>query len=545
MGSEMCIRDRPSYVWLLKDDVEVESPFEALKCGDVIVIYAGETIPVDGRIVSGIVSVDQHTLTGESQPVEKGVGDPVLTSTIILSGKVLIEVEKTGEDTVAAKISTILSHTADYKNSLQSWGEKIGDKSVIPTLALGTLSIPFLGSAAALPIFNSCIGLYMRILAPLSMLTYLNLASQHGVLIKDGRVLDLLNEVDTVVFDKTGTLTLEQPHIDQLYPCDGITENELLAYAATAEYKQTHPIAKAILLAAEQQGLVMPEIEQANYEIGYGIKVKRYNEAGDDDVICVGSTRFMGIENIAIPEEIQAIHQSGHEEGHSFICVAVNEKIYGAIALKATLRPEAKEVVQKLHERNIATVIISGDNEQPTKKLAEELSIPTCFAETLPENKATLIEQLQREGKFVCFVGDGINDSIALKKADVSISLLGASTIATDTAQIILMNQNLSQIIEAFDIAKFFKENMKANFAVTTLPGLTIVFGALFFHLGIIASLILNQVGLMIGVGNAVLPLLKQQKQQEKKSKALTHQGKVMDKAGVTLELAKTNITNV
>ena len=132
------------------------------------------------------------------------------------------------------------------------------------------------------------------------------------------------------------------------------------------------------------------------------------------------------------------------------------------------MRPEAKEVVQKLHERNIAVVIISGDNEQPTKKLAEELSIPTYFAETLPENKATLIEQLQNEGQSVCFVGDGINDSIALKKADVSISLLGASTIATDTAQIILMNQNLNQIIEAFDIAKLFKKNMKANFAATT-----------------------------------------------------------------------------
>ena len=189
--------EQPSFVWLLKDGVEVESPFETLQCGDVIVIHAGETIPVDGRIVSGIASVDQHTLTGESQPVEKGVGDAVLTSTIILSGKVLIEVEKTGEDTVAAQISTILSDTADYKNSLRSWGEKIGDKSVAPTLALGTLSMPFLGAVGALPIFNSCMGLYMSILAPLSMLTYLNLASQHGVLIKDGRVLDLLKEVDT------------------------------------------------------------------------------------------------------------------------------------------------------------------------------------------------------------------------------------------------------------------------------------------------------------------------------------------------------------
>jgi Cu2+-exporting ATPase len=399
--------------------------------------------------------------------------------------------------------------------------------------------MPFLGPAAALPIFNSCIGLYMRILAPLSMLTYLNLASQHGVLIKDGRVLDLLKEVDTVVFDKTGTLTLEQPHIDQLHPCDGITENELLTYAATAEYKQTHPIAKAILLAADQQGLVMPEIEQANYEIGYGIKVTRPNEESDD-VICVGSARFMGIENIAIPKEIQAIHQSGHEEGHSFIYVAVNEKLYGAIELKATLRPEAKEVVQKLHERNISTIIISGDNEQPTKKLAEELSIPTYFAETLPENKATLIEQLQNEGQSVCFVGDGINDSIALKKANVSISLLGASTIATDTAQIILMNQNLNQIIEAFNIAKRFKKSMKTNLAVTTLPGLTIVFGTFVLHLGIIASLILNQIGLMIGVSNAVLPLLQHKKRQEKKSKELAHQEEIIDHEGLN-ELAKMN----
>ena len=497
--------EQASVVWVLSDGAEVEVPFEALSIGDTVVVYAGETIPVDGVITAGRASVDQRILTGESQPVEKEAGDEALAGTMVLSGKIHICVQKTGEESVAAQIGEILSQTADFKNDLQSWGEEIADRSVFPTLILGALTLPILGAVSAITMLNSCFGFKMRVLGPLSMLTFLNLTSQRGILIKDGRSLQLLTGIDTVVFDKTGTLTLEQPHVGNIYPCGGVTEKQLLTYAAAAEYKQTHPIAKAILQAVHERGLSVPEIEETKYEVGYGIKVNLVQEASE--VIRVGSARFMEMEQIPIPAEIKAIHQSGHEDGHSFVYVAVDNQLYGAIELRATIRPEAKQIISDLQERNMSLYIISGDNERPTRKLAQELGIENYFAETLPENKAELIEELQNCGKSVCFVGDGINDSIALKKADVSISLRGASTIATDTAQIVLMDQSLNQLVQLFDIAQKFERNMKVNLMATVVPGLTTIGGVFLLHFGILHSIILNNIGVAVGASNAMLPL--------------------------------------
>ena len=277
---------------------------------------------------------------------------------------------------------------------------------------------------------------------PISVLNFLQMTSQEGILIKDGRALELLSEVDTIVFDKTGTLTEEQPHVGAIYTCHSINENELLTYAAAAEYKQTHPIARAIQQEALNRELRLPEIEKTTYEIGYGLKV-RLNEK----VVLVGSKRFMEMSEITIPSEINAIQQQCNEHGYSLVYVALDGQLAGAIELHATIRPEAKHIISELRQRGFEIYIISGDHEKPTKKLAQEVGIEHYFAETLHENKATLIEALQKEGKAVCFVGDGINDSIALKKANVSVSLRGASTIATDTAQIVLMNENLTQLV--------------------------------------------------------------------------------------------------
>ena len=508
-------------VWLLKDGAEVEIPVEALSLGDIIVAHAGETIAVDGKIISGMATIDQHILTGESQPAEKKVGEQVFASTVVLSGQILIEVEKAGSETVAAQIGDVLNQTADFKSEIQSWGEEIADTSARVIMGFSALVWPFFGATTAVTVLNSCFGLYMRVLGPLSMLSYLNLASQQGLLLKDGRSLQLLTKIDTVVFDKTGTLTLEQPHVAKIHTCLGIEEEKLLTVAAAAEYKQTHPIALAILGAAKERGLTLAAIGEAKYEIGYGLKVSIPNHApsASHDVIQVGSARFMEMEGILIPPDIKQLAEVCKEHGHSFVYVAINDQLAGAIELHATIRPEAKQVVSELRKRNMSMYIISGDHEEPTKKLAQELGIDNYFAETLPENtypapldKADLISKLQEEGKSVCFVGDGINDSIPLKKANVSISLRGASSAATDTAQIILMNQDLNQLICAFDVAQHFERNMKLNLTTTIVPGLITIYGAFFLGFGIVHSVISNNTGLMIGVSNAIWPWLKEQK---------------------------------
>jgi Cu2+-exporting ATPase len=499
---------QPRSVWVLKDDVEIEIPFADLQAGDELLINAGETIPADGTISSGIASIDQQALTGESQPVEKTVGDAVFAATLLLSGKIQLRVEKAGVDSVAMQISDALLKTADFKSITQTrWVERV-DKSAPITLAVGVAALPVLGPSSAVSLLYSCTyGYSMRIIAPATMMNFLTLSSHRGLLIKDGRSLELLDQIDTIVFDKTGTLTLEQPEVAVIHPTLNYSTETVLRYAATAEYRQTHPIARAILHAAKQQAVSPLEIDHANYELGYGICVQL-----EDKTIRVGSQRFMQLSNITLPAEMAEIEQRCHENGHSLVMVAVDQQLAGVIELHTMVRPEAKQVIDALKQRGMTLYIISGDHEKPTQRLANSLGIPHYFAETLPAKKADLIAQLQHEGKKVCFIGDGINDAIALKKANVSISMSGATAIATDTAQIVLMDGSLKQLITLFDLAKQHKHTVDRSFLMTLVPTSIAIGGIVFLNFGIAASVILYYSGLVAGMGNATLPLFKKEK---------------------------------
>jgi Cu2+-exporting ATPase len=496
-------KQQSSTVWRLVGGTEIETPFEALEKGDLVIVHTGEMIPVDGKVAGGMASVDQRILTGEAQPVEKEVGDPVFASTVVLAGTIQIEVEKAGEETIVAQIGAILNKTINVKSDMQLRSEELADRTVIPFLIAGGLTLPILGPLAAVSVINSHIGFRMSAVAPIGIMTFLRILSQKGILVKDGHVLDRLPLVDTVVFDKTGTLTLDQPHVVAIHCCGSYSEEEILAYAATAEGKQRHPIALAIVAAAHARHIALLPIDGAQYEMGYGLKAVMAQRS-----VYVGSNRFMEKEGIAVPASIQAIQTTCHQQGHSLVMVAINDELVGAVELQPTVRPEAREIVQELRKRGIkATYIISGDHETPTRKLAGELGIDHYFAETLPQNKAELIEQLQNEGKNVCFIGDGINDSIALTKANVSVSLRGASTVAQDAAQIILLSGSLSELGQMFDIAKAYEGNMQRNFWAVIGPCILCVGGVYFANFGLITTIVLKQVGLFTGIASALAPL--------------------------------------
>jgi Cu2+-exporting ATPase len=499
------------FVWIMVDGVEVRVPFNDLHSGDVVVVHAGEIIPADGTVVEGMASVDQHILTGEARPIERGTGEEVFASTVVLSGKIHINVEKTGEESTVAKITHILNHTVDFKSTTQLRAETFSEHLVKPALVAGSFALPMLGFSSALAVLNAHPKNKIMILAPLSIMNHLNLASKQGILIKDGRSLELLTQVDTIVFDKTGTLTEEQPHVGAIHCCSHYSENEIIIYAAAAEYKQSHPLAKAIQQEAENRQLTVPPIDDSEYKIGYGLIV---DVAGQ--TIHVGSDRFMEVAGMTIPLSLKQQQQFCHEEGYTLIIVAVDNNVIGGIELLPTVRPEAKTVINHLKQRsNIkSTYIISGDHETPTRKLAKELGIDHYFAETLPANKADIIEQLQQQGHFICYIGDGINDSIALKKSQVSVSLRGASTIATDTAQIVLMDQGLNHLTLLFDLADDFNANMNTTFGILLTPAILGVSGAFLFGFGIVYTVALNLTGLAFGLGNTMLPLLKQPKKQ-------------------------------
>jgi Cu2+-exporting ATPase len=496
----------PTTVWILVKGVEARISFNQLQVGDVAVVQAGETIPADGKIVKGMASVDQHILTGEARPVERGVGEEVFASTVILSGKIYLKVEKAGEETTVAKITQILNQTIDFKSTTQLRAEMFSEQLVKPALIAGAVALPLLGFNGALAVINAHPKNKIMFVAPLTILNYLNLASKQGILIKDGRSLELLNQVDTIVFDKTGTLTEEQPYVGAIHSCSSFSDNEILTYAAAAESKQTHPLAHAIRQAAENRKLKLPLINESEYQVGYGLTVSI-----DELTVHVGSERFMEALNITMPENIKHQQQLGYEQGYTLVMVAVDNNFIGAIELLPTVREEAKAIISRLKQRPQikATYIISGDNEIPTKKLAEELGIDHYFAETLPEKKADIVEQLQQQGHFICYIGDGINDSIALKKSQVSISLRGASTIATDTAQIILMDQGLNHLDFLFDLADNFNINMNRSFALLLTPAVIGVSGAFLLGFGVSQTITLNIVGLFLGMGNAMIPLLK------------------------------------
>jgi len=491
-------------VWVMEDDSEVEIPLEEVRQQDIVVVNAGEIIPVDGTIAEGLASVDQHSLTGESRPVEIKIGGKVYASTLVLNGRIFIRVENTGANTNAAKIGLILEQTQEYKESLRLRGKQMADGFIAPTLAVGGLTLPFLGPSAAIAVIWSAFGYNMKLYGPISVLNFLHIMAKNGILIKDGRSLEMLQKVDTLVFDKTGTLTMEQPQLTYLHPVEPFDEEAILTFAAAAEYRQTHPIAKAILAAAEQRELDLPVIEEAAYQVGYGIEVKI-----ETKVVQVGSSRYMQQQGIRFSNKIQTLKTESGAKGYSLVYVAVNGALAGVLELQPCIRPEAKEIINYVKARGISVYIISGDHEQPTRALADELGIEQYFSERLPEQKAQLIKGLRDKGRFVAYIGDGINDAIALKQANVSISLRGASSVATDTAQIILMNRDLKKLKSVFEISRFFESNMRTNYLTSMIPGVITLAGVFFFHMGVVGGLVVYYSAKTLGLTNAMLPLVK------------------------------------
>ncbi len=501
----------PAKVWIEKDGVELQVDFSSITKGDLVIVNGGEIIPVDGIIQTGIGTIDQHVLTGESQPVEREIGDKVFASTLLLSGRMVILVEVAGEDTIADNIGKILNDTQHYTDNVMARGQKVADDLLPVELCVGAVTIATLGFTASLAALWSNLGSNMVVLGPLSTLNYLQILSRRGILVKDGRVFEALGKVDTIVFDKTGTLTLEQPAVHKIHLLNTeYDENTILAYAAAAEQRLPHPIAQAIVAKANEASIVIPEIADAQYELGYGIQATI-----EGKLIQVGSLRFMQQKNIAIPEAVPPLQIQAEATGYSLIYVAINGKLISMLELCPTIRPEATEVIQTLKQRGLNLYIISGDHEAPTRHLAKQLGIEHYFAETLPENKAKLINQLKEEEHCVCFIGDGINDAIALKSAQASISIKGASSIATDVAQIVFMDGSLHRLPTLFQLSDEFERTMNKNLLSAVVPGAINIAGIYLLHTRIAISVAIYYMGTVVGLGNTLQPLLKHQDEQQ------------------------------
>ncbi len=494
---------QPAKVWVLRNEVEVEVPLETVQLEDVVIVSTGTIIPVDGVIQAGMAMIDQHALTGEAIPVEKTVGDSVFASTLVIGGQIRLQVEKTGQETTVSKLGELLEHTANFKTNLQLQGEKWADKASMPLLISSVVATPLIGLSSAAAILISTPTNTIRVITSMLTLNHLNVITSKDVLVKDGRALEQAPKVDTVLFDKTGTLTTDQPEVGNIIICADLNASQILTYAASVERRLTHPVANAILTATQNHDLTLFDIDDANYKIGYGITV--YHQ---DRVIQVGSIRFMLSENIPLPKSIQQAKQYTDEQGYSLILVAVDQQVKGALELRPQIRPEVQQVLAALRKKSIKHIaIVSGDHQQATRKLAESLGIEQYFYEVLPQEKSALVEQLQQQGHSVCFVGDGINDAIAMKRANVSVSLSGASSIATDMAQIVLLDGSLKQLPEIFDTSHQLNGNLRNSLIFWAGYGVANFAAASILQYSLTRSVMLFTGIFGLGVGHAMLPL--------------------------------------
>ncbi len=483
-------------VWVIVDGQEIQRSLEDLQPGDLVLVHAGETTPVDGIIHSGVATVDEQMLTGEAVLVEKGVGDRLYTSTLLVAGKVVVSVVESGSATIVARIQEVMDRTVDLRSGRQLQMQQLTNDLVAPTLGLSAVTLSLLGLDAAAAMVNNHPYRQLNNFAALGIMNGFSAAAGQRILIKDGRSLELLLDIDTLIFDKTGTLTLSEPQLEAIQCVDDMSSTELLAYAAAAEQYQRHPIARAIMAAAHSLGIVVVPIDEATFKVGFGLIV----QVGAH-TIHVGSARFMTGSEIVLPPELVELQATSQQQGKLCVWVARDGLVIGVLILKAPLRPETRAIIEELRRNTkIRTVLlVSGDQPTPTQQAALAVGADGFYAEILPVGKAELIARLQAEGRKVCFIGDGINDAIALKQANVSVSMVGSTQTAIDTAHIVLMEEGLERLPLLFKLAQSVADTQRMMMIPVLGTSVVGVIGIFAWGWGLTISTLLDQAGMIGG----------------------------------------------
>lgn len=466
-GATDLLESLGSFAWIEQDGEKVRVLATEVQLGDKVIVYPGEQIPVDGKILSGKALIDQQKLTGESMPVTRSVGEYVYASTLVREGTISINAERVGSDTRAGASIRLIKEAPVYDTRMVNHAAQIADKTIVPALIFaGIVLVATRNPVRAASILTLDFMTGIRVSLPTAYLAALKHATRHGVLIRSGQALEKLAQVDTLVFDKTGTLTKGDIEVIGIETTpNGISPQRLLELAAAAEQRLTHPVAQAIMRYATQQDIRILPRGEWNYEIGLGVEALI-----EDEHVLVGSVRWMERNNISVN-----LNCKGASIYDSRMYVAVNGEFQGAVVYTDPLRLESLEVIRKLQEQHGMSVhLLTGDNKHRAIAVASHLEIPlqNVHAEAFPEQKAEIIRNLHSQGKTVAFTGDGINDSAALAYADVSISFGNASQVARETADVVLMDNNLDNLLEAIAIAQETKQVINQNIGLAVIPNL-------------------------------------------------------------------------
>ncbi|MBM4347409.1 MAG: cation-translocating P-type ATPase, partial [Deltaproteobacteria bacterium] len=452
----------PKTAWVRREQQEIRVPIEEVKAKEIVIVKPGERIPVDGKIISGCGSINQSMLTGESIPIDKGIGDRVYCGTINESGSCEIETTQVAEDTKFAQIKRLILEAQAEKSPTQRVMDRFARYFVPAILLIALATFLITGDAIrAITILIVACPCALVLGTPTAVVAAIGNAARQGILIKGGIYLDQMGRLKALLMDKTGTLTYGKPKVVGIHQLDGSDEKEILYWAAIAEKRSEHPLAKAIAERAEEMGLLIPHPESFESLRGKGVKAKWNGKA-----ILLGSAQFLIEQKVNLSESAMDVLKQKESEGATSLLLSLDHRLLGLISIADTLRDKARVTIDRIRKEGISEIwMLTGDSPRVAERIGRELGV-SFEASLLPEEKVIKVKEWRRKGHGVAMVGDGINDAPALAAADIGIAMGAAGTdVAIETADIALMTDELEKIPAAIRLSRKALRVIKENIA--------------------------------------------------------------------------------
>lgn len=455
----------PKTAFVERDGMVLEIPAEEILPGDVLQVKPGSSVPADGVILEGSTSVDQAAITGESIPVQKNPGDSVIAATMNKAGFFRMKATKVGKDTTFAQIIRLVEDASASKAPIAKMADKIAGVFVPVVMAIALITgiawviagaeFEFALSCAISVLVISC-PCALGLATPVAIMVGTGKGAENGILIKSGEALEVTHNIQSVVLDKTGTITQGTPEVTDIQAF-GMEKQELLKIAGALEKKSEHPLAEAVLKKAEEEGILLPEVQEFQAVPGKGIQGKIQGIQ-----YYAGNLKFMEERQIDTSKVEKQVERLA-EEGKTPLIFATEEQVLGILAAADLVKPTSAQAIRELKKLGIQVIMLTGDNERTAKAIQKQLDLDTVIAEVLPQDKEREVAKLQAEGKTVAMVGDGVNDAPALARADVGIAIGAGTDVAIESADIVLMKNDLLDVVTAVGLSKAVIRNIKEN----------------------------------------------------------------------------------